>query len=155
MALAALSMESSAHFYLSCPLLLNNSNSHSSYSAISSQHNTSRLLKYRDMSLAKKRKLNNASEVEEGASVGEALEADFFETKTTENPSEAAKSPNLVTDPEPIDKNKERQERFKALQARAASFSPTGCLITDQLTLLNSKNLPKRTSKKQQPNPSA
>ena len=73
------------------------------------------------MSLAKKRKLNSASEVEEG----EALEADFLETKTTEDPSEAAKPLNLVSDPEPVDKVKERQERFKALQARAASFSYT------------------------------
>ena len=107
------------------------------------------------MSPAKKRKLNNTSEVKERGGVGEALEADPIETKTLENPSEAAESLNLVTEPEPVDKNKERQERFKALQARAASFSYTGSLITIQLTGVNSKSLPKRTSKKQQPNPSA
>ena len=75
------------------------------------------------MSPAKKRKLNNTSENEERVAVGEALEANFPETKTTEESSEAAKSLSLVTNPEPVDKNKERQERFKALQARAASFS--------------------------------
>ena len=107
------------------------------------------------MSPAKKRKLNNTSEVEERVGVGEALEADLIETKTTEKPSEAAESLNLVTDPELVDKNKERQERFKALQARAASFSYTVSLITSQLTFVNSKSLPKQTSKKQQPNPSA
>lgn len=78
------------------------------------------------MSPAKKRKLNNTSEVEEGVGVGEALEADFLETKNAKNPSEAAESLDPVTDPKPVDKNKERQERFKALQARAASFSYTG-----------------------------
>ena len=107
------------------------------------------------MSPAKKRKLNDNSEVEQNLSVGEALEADSLETKTTEKPSEVAKSLNLVTNPEPVDKNKERQERFKALQARAASFSYIRSLITIQLTFVNSKSLPKRISKKQQPNPSA
>ncbi len=107
------------------------------------------------MSPAKKRKLDNTSEVEERLAVGEALEADLLEKKTTENPSEAANSLSLVTDPEQVDKNKERQERFKALQARAASFSYTSSLVTVQLTFVNSKSLPKQTSKKQQPNPSA
>ena len=107
------------------------------------------------MSPAKKRKLNNTSEVEEGVGVGEALEADFLETKNAEIPSEAAASLDSMTGPKPVDKNKERQERFKALQARAASFSYTGYLIRIQLTFVNSKNLPKQTSKKQQPNLSA
>ena len=107
------------------------------------------------MSPAKRRKLNNTSELEETVSAGEALETDSLETKTAENPSEVAKSLNLVTYPEPVDKNKERQERFKALQARAASFTYIGSLITIQLTFLNSKSLLKQTSKKQRPNPSA
>ncbi|KAK0511648.1 hypothetical protein JMJ35_006221 [Cladonia borealis] len=77
------------------------------------------------MSPAKRRKLNNTSEVEETVGAGEALETDSPETKTTENPSEAAKSLNLVIDPEPVDKNKERQERFKALQARAQKSAKT------------------------------
>ena len=106
------------------------------------------------MSPAKKRKLNNTSEVEEGVGVGEALEADFLENQNDKNPSEAAESLDPVTDSKPVDKNKERQERFKALQARAASFSYTGS-DKNQLTFVNSKNLQKQTSKKQQPNPSA
>ena len=107
------------------------------------------------MSPGKRRKLNNTSQVEETGGFGEALETDSLETKTTENPSEAAKPLNLGSESESVDKVKERQQRFKALQARAASFSYTGSLITIRLTFLNSQNLPKQISKKQQPNPSA
>ena len=107
------------------------------------------------MSPGKRRKLNNTSQVEETGGIGEALGTDSLETKTTENPSEAEKPLNLVSDSEPVDKVKKRQERFKALQARAASSSYTGSLVTIRLIFLNSKNLPKQISKKQQPNPSA
>ena len=107
------------------------------------------------MSPGKRRKLNNTSQAEETGGIGEALETDSLETKTTESPSEAAKPLNLGLESEPVDKVKERQQRFKALQVRAASFSYTGSLITIQLTFLNSKNLPKQISKKQQLNPSA
>ena len=77
------------------------------------------------MSPAKKRKLNKTSEVEERVTVGEGLEADVLKTSTTEKPSEAAKPLSEETNADPVDKNKERQERFKALQARAASSSHT------------------------------
>ena len=107
------------------------------------------------MSPAKKRKLNKTSEVEEGVGVGEALEADFLEIKKAENPSETAESLDSVMESKPVDKNKERQERFKALQARAVSFSYNGYRIRIRLTFVNSKNLPKQTSKKQQLSPSA
>ena len=107
------------------------------------------------MSPGKRRKLNSPSQVEATGGNREALETDSFETKTTENPSEAAERLNLVLESEPVDKVKERQQRFKALQARAASFSYTGSLNTIRLTFLNSKNLPKQISKKQQPNHSA
>ena len=86
------------------------------------------------MSPAKKRKLDNTSKCEESLSVGKALEADLLETQATEKPSETTQSLSSRTDPEPIDKNKERQERFKALQARAASFSYTNFIATNQLT---------------------
>ena len=71
---------------------------------------------------AKKRKLNKVSEVEERVPVGEGLEADLLKTSTSEKPSEAATPLSSGTTPDPVDKNKERQERFKALQARAASY---------------------------------
>ena len=77
------------------------------------------------MSPAKKRKLNKTSEVEERVTVGESLEADPLKTSTTEEPSQAANPLNSETNADPVDKNKERQERFKALQARAASSSHT------------------------------
>ena len=77
------------------------------------------------MSPAKKRKLNKASEVGESITVGEGLEADLLKTSTSEKPSEAATPLSSGTTPDPVDKNKERQERFKALQARAASLSHT------------------------------
>ena len=77
------------------------------------------------MSPSKKRKLNKTSEFEERVPVEEGLEADLLKTPDTENPSEAAKPLSSGTKPDSVDKNKERQERFKALQARAASFSHT------------------------------
>ncbi len=86
------------------------------------------------MSPAKKRKLDNTSVSEGRITIGEALEADLLETQATEKPSETANSLSPGTNPEPIDKNKERQERFKALQARAASFSYTDFIVANQLT---------------------
>ena len=96
---------------------LNISHFQSLYSAIPSTYN-----EHGSMSPAKKRKLNKASEVEERITVGEGLEADLLKTATTEKPSEAATPLSSGTTPDPVDKNKERQERFKALQARAASL---------------------------------
>ena len=77
------------------------------------------------MSPSKKRKLNKNSEVDERVTVGEGLEADLLKTPTTEKPSATANPLSSETNADPVDKNKERQERFKALQARAASFSHT------------------------------
>ena len=77
------------------------------------------------MSPAKKRKLNKTSEVEGRVTVGESLEADPLKKSTTQEASEAAKPLSSETTADPVDKNKERQERFKALQARAASYSHT------------------------------
>lgn len=106
------------------------------------------------MSSAKKRKLNKAPESEERLTVGEGLETDSLETPSTEKPSEAAKPLSSETNPDLVDKNKERQERFKALQARAVGLAIQN-LVAIRLTFVDSKNRPKQTSKKQPPNPSA
>lgn len=71
---------------------------------------------------AKKRKIANESKVQDGAPVDETAapksqHPQYIDRESEAEPSEDAQ-PNLRS----VDKNQERKERFKALQARAVSL---------------------------------
>lgn len=71
---------------------------------------------------AKKRKIADDSKVQDGAPVDGAAVPKSQDSQQIDKESEIEPSRDTQPDLESVDKNQERKERFKALQARAVSF---------------------------------
>ena len=76
------------------------------------------------MPQAKRRKVAAQSETEEIDAKGQSNGSEAQGIQTADNPHEVEESVNARNGAASADKNKERQERFKVLQARAVSLDP-------------------------------
>lgn len=71
---------------------------------------------------AKKRKIANESKVQDDAPVDETAAPKSQHPQYIDRESEAEPSEDAQPDLRSVDKNQERKERFKALQARAVNL---------------------------------
>ena len=72
---------------------------------------------------AKKRKIAPTTEIKDSDAQDQAVEgptsSDFQQTQNMDESSEPGSSAAMKSEVSSVDKNRERQERFKALQARS------------------------------------
>ena len=71
---------------------------------------------------AKKRKIADEPKVQDGAPVDEMAISKSQDPQHIDKELESERSGDSKPDPSSVDKNQERKERFKALQARAVSL---------------------------------
>ena len=100
---------------------------------------------------AKRRKTAAVSEALDRDAEGQAPSSEPQGTQTVDKPHEDKEPVTVDTGDASVDQNKERQERFKALQARAVSPGPMNLMATAKLTLSLAKvsqNKPERSSRR-------